>query len=245
MTQKELDSLLCEQFAIDYGCTAADFQRRDTLVTELSAAPQTRRRSEPGILSMLSYKGKLVIAAAPQLLDWSRSVLAAHCSAEWGFEAGALLSIDRKLREYGFAIDQAHLFFAPQLPVCAAAHPTQLLHKEDIARLEADERIDEAFLFEEFIEDVLGCAVYGSDGALLAVAGATANSDRMWEMGVNSFAEGRGYAVSAVAALTQEILQQGKVPFYGTALSHLASQNVALRAGLVPAFCELTTKQMR
>lgn len=130
-------------------------------------------------------------------------------------EAGALLSIGRKLREYGFAIDQAHLFFAPRLPVPAAAHPTRLPGKEDIARLEPDERIDETFLFEDYIEDALGCAVYGGEGSLLAVAGAAANSDRMWEMGVNSFAEGRGYAVSAIAALTQEILLRGKVPFTG------------------------------
>ena len=74
-------------------------------------------------------------------------------------------------------------------------------------------------------------------------AGATANSERMWEMGVNSFAEGKGYAVSALSALVQEILNQGKVPYSGTALSHLASQNVSLRAGFIPTFCELTTKR--
>lgn len=105
------------------------------------------------------------------------------------------------------------------------------------------ERIDEAFLFEDYIEDVLGAAVYDESGELLAVAGATANSDRMWEIGVNSFYEGKGYAVSALSALTSEILSRGIVPFYGTALSHLASQNTALRAGFAPAFCELTTRR--
>ena len=63
----------------------------------------------------------------------------------------------------------------------------------------------------------------------------------MWEMGVNSFAEGKGYAKAALAALTREVIKLGKVPFYGTALSHVASQNLALRVGLVPAFAELTT----
>ena len=236
---------LAEQFAIDYGCTLADFQCRDTLVTELPHTPQARKRGEAGILSMLSYRGKLLIAAAPELLEWSRTVLASHCSAEWCFEAGTLISIDRKLQEYGCEIDQAHLFFTPKYPAPAPVRPVQLLHASEIADLEEDERIDEAFLFEDYIEDVLGAAIYDEKHTLLAVAGATANSARMWEMGVNSFAEGKGYAASVLAALTQEILQRGIVPFYGTALSHLASQNTALRAGLVPTFCELTTRRVK
>ena len=66
----------------------------------------------------------------------------------------------------------------------------------------------------------------------------------MWEMGVNSFVEGKGYAKAALAALTGEILRLGKLPFYGTALSHIASQNLALSVGLVPAFAELTTRRL-
>ena len=88
-----------------------------------------------------------------------------------------------------------------------------------------------------------GAAIYDDAETLLAVAGATANSERMWEMGVNSFAEGKGYAISVLSALTQEVLHHGKVPYSGTALSHIASQTVSLRAGLVPTFCELTTKK--
>lgn len=240
-----LDDKLMEQFAIDYGCAVSDFRCRDTLVTELPNTPQARKRKETGILSMLSFGGKLLIAAAPELLDWCQTVLAPHCSAAWCFEAGTLISIDRKLQEYGFEIDQAHLFFVPKYPAPVAVHTVQLLYASDIAELEEEERIDEVFLFEDYIEDVLGAAIYDEEHQLLAVAGATANSERMWEMGVNSFAEGRGYAVSVLTSLTQEVLRQGKVPFYGTAMSHLASQNIALRAGLVPTFCELTTRRAK
>ena len=148
------------------------------------------------------------------------------------------------MREYGYLIDQAHLFFTPKYPAPAPVRPVRLLDPFDIAGLEQDERIDEAFLFEDYIEDVLGAAIYDEDNALLAVAGATANSDRMWELGVNSFNEGKGYAVSVLSVLTQEVLRRGRVPYYGTALSHLASQNTALRAGFVPTFCELTTRRV-
>ena len=100
-TAGKINQLLTEQFAIDYGCPVIDFCCKETLVTELHPNEQARKREEPGILSMLSYRGKLVIAAVPELMDWSRSVLAKYCSAEWCFEAGALISIDRKLQEFG------------------------------------------------------------------------------------------------------------------------------------------------
>lgn len=235
------DDVLAEQFALDYHCAPEDFGNCDTLVTEYAFHPGARKRAENGILSILSYGGKLVITAAPEILEWCRTTLASRLSAPWCFEAGSLISIDRCLAEYGYGIDQAHIFFTPRFAVPEPEHPVRLLGKAEIAALESDARIDEAFLFEEYVEDVLGAACYDQAGNLAAVAGATANSERMWEMGVNSFAEGKGYGKASLCALTKEILLRGKIPYYGTALSHLASQNLALRAGLAPSFAELTT----
>ena len=42
-----------------------------------------------------------------------------------------------------------------------------------------------------------------------------------------------------VAIIKNEILSRGKLPFYGTSMSHIASQRVALAAGFVPAWAEL------
>ncbi|MCI7742804.1 MAG: hypothetical protein MSO56_11005, partial [Clostridiales bacterium] len=60
-TAGKINQLLTEQFAIDYGCSVIDFCCKETLVTELHPNEQARKREEPGILSMLSYRGKLVI----------------------------------------------------------------------------------------------------------------------------------------------------------------------------------------
>lgn len=237
----EVDHILAEQFALDYHCKPEDFRNSDTLVTEYAFHPHARKRSKCGILSILSYRGKLVITSAPELLAWCKDTLAKRISPQWCFEAGSLISIDRKLAEFGYRIDQAHIFFTPHFPAPDAQYPVKLLGKPEIAALESDERIDEAFLFEDYIEDVLGAACYDGHGRLLAVSGATANSDLMWEMGVNSFAEGKGYAKATLSVLTNEILNLGKIPYYGTALSHIASQNLALKTGLVPSFAELTT----
>lgn len=42
-----------------------------------------------------------------------------------------------------------------------------------------------------------------------------------------------------VEIIKNEILNMGKLPFYGTAMSHIASQRVALNAGFYPAWIEL------
>ena len=72
-------------------------------------------------------------------------------------------------------------------------------------------------------------------------AGATSDSDRMWQIGINVMpeAEGLGIGTMLVAAIKNEILDKNRLPFYGTAMSHIASQRVALGAGFVPAWSEL------
>ena len=79
------------------------------------------------------------------------------------------------------------------------------------------------------------------DGVLLGMAGATSDSDSMWQIGINVMpeAEGLGIGTMLVAAIKNEILDKNRLPFYGTAMSHIASQRVALGAGFVPAWSEL------
>lgn len=244
MTKEIQKRLVEEQFAIDYNCSVEDFQNTETLVTVRKQKDGARKFEEESLLSILSYNGKLVINAAEEILPWCEEVLAKHLSAEWCFEAGSLISIEKKLNEFGYGIDQAHIFFLPKYEAQDSDFKLKWFEAEDIEALEEDERIDEAFLFEDYIEDVLGVAVVDKNDEMLAIAGATANSDRMWELGVNSFVEGKGYGKSAISALVKEIQKRGKVPYTGTALSHTASQNISLRAGLVPAFCELRSVKM-
>lgn len=246
MTKDEQIRLVEQQFAIDYNCLVEDFKNKETLVTIRKRNVGARKfEDEDSLISMLSYNGKLVITADEAIVEWCEEVLKQRLSAEWCFEANSLISIDKKLGEFGYGIDQVHLFFLPKFEREETNMKLQVLEKEEIVRLEEDERIDEAFLFDDYIQDMLGVAVMSETGEMLAVAGATDNSERMWEMGINSFKEGNGYGQVAISRLIQEVIKRGKVPFYGTALSHCASQNVALRAGMVPSFCELRTTKLK
>ena len=48
-----------------------------------------------------------------------------------------------------------------------------------------------------------------------------------------------------VRLLAQDIIVQGAVPYYGTSMSHIASQRVAHRAGFVAAWAELIAEEIK
>ena len=83
------------------------------------------------------------------------------------------------------------------------------------------------------------CAMDGS--TILGMAGATRDSARLWQIGVNVTTEGAGKGVGTyvTSLLRQELLKRGVVPTYATVESHIKSQRVALRAGFEPAFYEI------
>ena len=55
-------------------------------------------------------------------------------------------------------------------------------------------------------------------------------------------AEGMGIGTTLVAMLKNAVLDRGVLPFYGTSVSHIASQRVAVKAGFLPAWAELITE---
>lgn len=117
--------------------------------------------------------------------------------------------------------------------------------EKDILQFKGDDRFDEAFIFCEGAPDVLGVAAI-KDGEILGMAGASQDSKAMWQIGINvdKKCSGSGIAKMLVTLIKNEILKRGILPFYGTSMSHLASQRVALASGFKPAWVELyTTKR--
>ena len=119
---------------------------------------------------------------------------------------------------------------------------TRWFEGDEIEAFRGDKRFDEAFAFDRNAPDILGVAAI-RDGSILGMAGASCDSPIMWQIGINVAPEerGRGIGTMLVTLLKNEILSRGILPFYGTSMSHLASQRVALGAGFVPAWVELIT----
>ena len=76
------------------------------------------------------------------------------------------------------------------------------------------------------------------------MAGVSADGAYLWQIGINVIpaAEGQGLASTLVRMMKEEVLRQGKTPFYGTSESHNVSKLVGLKAGFVPAWTEVYAK---
>jgi RNA polymerase sigma factor (sigma-70 family) len=93
--------------------------------------------------------------------------------------------------------------------------------------------------------DVLACVARKED-ELIALAGASADSDDFWQIGISVLPEfrGRGIAREVVHELTRAILARGKIPYYSTHIDNLASNNVAIHLGYWPAWTEIYTRDL-
>ena len=92
---------------------------------------------------------------------------------------------------------------------------------------------------------MIGVGAYDGE-TLVGLAGASADCDSMWQIGIDVLPEyrRRGIASALTSRLALEILQWGKVPFYCAAWSNIASVRNAIRSGFRPAWVELTAKPM-
>ncbi|QAT60359.1 hypothetical protein EQM13_01615 [Acidilutibacter cellobiosedens] len=72
----------------------------------------------------------------------------------------------------------------------------------------------------------------------LAIAGASADSNLMWQIGIDVLPQFRnkGLVTSLVSNLAIMIMERGTIPYYGTASSNIASQSVAYRSGFTPTW---------
>ena len=79
---------------------------------------------------------------------------------------------------------------------------------------------------------------------LVALAGASADCETMWQIGVDVLPAYRrkGLAEAVTSRLAQTVLERGKVPFYCVAWSNLPSVRNAIACGFVPAWVQLTAK---
>ena len=78
-------------------------------------------------------------------------------------------------------------------------------------------------------------------GYVVGVAAAGADSDDLWQIGVDVLPEAQGSGVgrAVVAALARWILDQGRVPYYAAATGNIRSQALATSVGFRPAWTEM------
>ena len=150
--------------------------------------------------------------------------------------------------EYGYTVmDQHHYYLPTGTPALSNEDIEQMKQQytltwyegDELEQFRGDERFSFALSFSETAPDMLAVTAE-KDGMILGMSGASADSDSMWQIGIDVAKEARGQNIGPFLTilLKEEIIRRGKLPFYGTAESHIQSQRVGLKSGFFPAWWE-------
>ena len=248
---------LSRQLALDYCCSPADVVDPENHFTIYAPQEGRRRFQESSVcgLKIAVVHGKLLFTGAAEIVTECRKRYA-NVTGEWFFDVKRLRKIEELLLPFHFRIAQAHPFYLPEAVLTSSISFPELSESPDfdlvrydqnaILKFQGDSRFDEAFAFDPDAPDVLGIAAVRG-GEILGMAGASADSPLFWQIGINvaSHAEGAHVGSTLVRFLAQDIIAHGAIPYYGTSMSHIASQRVAYRAGFAVAWAELVTEEIK
>ena len=256
------------QFCLDIGLPWEEYEKnreKNVLIQKTLYAPGTMDVAGEGARNYAERNsffraiiclGQLFICCDEKIYDWVVEQYA-QCKPEWFCNYRRLRKLDEKLREYGHEIYDTHIYFLPEnqgVKTCAKLPELVWYEQEEILRFKENNRFNQALTFWKEHPDMLAVATMREkDGVknfdqthMCGMAGASRDGAYLWQIGINVDKEyaGQGLGHKLVRTLKEEVLRRGKVPFYGTSESHTLSQTVGLKAGFVPAWTEVSAREM-
>ncbi len=262
MTDKDILDIALRQSATDLGCKAEDLQKDEPVIVTSTASPDARRYLKlPFLLNLCSYGTNVVASVHPEKTGESegseggadyaslredvgrylRKFPPYHC-----FETPNLHVLRKSLGRFGADVCFMAEYFLPKIE---KVKPLPCPYR--LGMLEASELSpyylpawSNALCKDRKELDRLAFCAYDGD-ELIGMAGASADCEDMWQIGIDVLPKARkkGVGASLVSALALEILARGKVPFYCCAWSNIPSARTAFASGFVPAWVECTAKK--
>lgn len=245
-------SQLLHVLAADFCCQPQDLLRPGVVICEAEDRPGRRRFPLLAkCISLVTMGSGVVICCDASRLDWARQNLL-QLSRDDLFAPATIARLQALVEPDGQTMDRPELKF-----VCSAKgfKPASEIVSPGIHfELFTDERVRELYPYPGFNyairyrqdderPDRLACAARASD-QVVGIAGATADSDCLWQVGIKVLDgwHGRGIGKVLVSRLTQAILSAGKIPYYTTWPSHIVSQRLAGSVGYKVAWVELCAR---
>ena len=232
MTQRDILRITQEQLAIDMNCTQDDLMcvKQPFIFTEAKDNPGRRPfpRDERHF-SMITMGNATIVSATPDVLDIVKPML------------------EGKTRDEGFSMPFVHghgISFLPDLKAInhvgkPEGFDFEIVERDNIPALYEIKGFNNAIQYDvnHPRPDVLAWLAK-KNGMVVGMAGCSADSATMWQIGIDVLPEHRGCNLAAylVTQLTREIFSREYVAYYTTSISNIASQRVAHRSGYSPAW---------
>ena len=245
MTNQDLLRIVKTQIANELSCAVEDFAGAENRVTLARWYPDCRRYIKEKPLCHMACFGKAaVVTADERCYAWLTAFVKKHDGINC-FDCRQLMAINDELRKNGARLSFLSEYYLPDVMTArsrADGLNVKILEEQEIVSLYSDPRFHMALGYStsERRRDVLAAVAYDGD-EIMGVAAASNDTDVMYQIGIDVVPSyrNRGIAATLTGMLTDEIIRRGKVPFYGTWWSNIASRKVALRSGYTPAWVEI------
>lgn len=247
MTYRQILETAITQSAVDSSCKKTDFSSGKN-ITVISKQNENARKylSLPFILDITSYGSGVVASVSEDYYDIADRYINSYTPYHL-FETPNMHVLSAELRKKDADICFMAEYWLPKpenIPDADCPYNLRILTPQDFADLYKDEWSN-ALCRERAHLDKIAVGAYDKE-KLIALAGASADCDTMWQIGIDVLPEyrNRGIACALTSRLAKEILHLGKVPFYCCAWSNIASARNAVKSGFVPAWAEITAKKL-
>lgn len=245
MTNEEIKRIALRQSAIDLNCAPEDFFRGEPVIVRSREHPKARKYLKlPFDCNLVYYGGNVVASVSEETEPIVRTFLS-HYPAEACFKTPALHWLDGGLEDYKLRTKHMAEYFLPDISSLKGTDcgfTVKMLGPEQFRELYMLQWSN-ALCKDRAHLDRIAVGAYDGD-TLIGLAGASADCETMWQIGIDVLTayRGRGVASCLTTRLALEILKLGKVPFYCAAWSNIPSVRNAIRSGFRPAWVELTAK---
>lgn len=246
----DVSALIAEQLADDLACEPADLLHDGLNIVPFAVRPGRRRFLAPERMLQVATMGRGVVASC------NNERIAAVQQALDGVSPIDVLTLPILSRLHTLVERDGQWLHGPfQHAVCRpeffrpvappAGVVVELLLGDDLERLYSEPGFDNALEYDRAASrpDMLA-AVATVDGRIAGAAGASADSERLWQIGVDIREPFRrmGIATALVSRATEAIFAAGRTPYYATAIAHLTSTRIAWRLGYRPAWVAAYTR---
>lgn len=238
-----------EQSAKELNCTPEELVCGEKRVVISRYHEEARRyyTKEPFFCNLVSY-GKNVVASVDErakdfITEYLSKFTPEHC-----FETPAIHLLTREFQKYGYAPCFMAEYFLPdmdKLKPLECDYEIKILSPDEFSDLYRPE-FSNALCEKRKHLDKIAAAAY-DNGKIIALAGASADCDKMWQIGIDVLPQYRrqGIAAALTSTLASKITELGIVPFYCAAWANIGSVKNAFKSGFRPAWTELTCKDFK
>ena len=251
--QKSALQVVKKILAADFACEESDFDKEGItfhLAREIEGA---RRFPLPEkFLAVVTMGRGVVISCSAERLRWARANLKSF-APEALFHAPAIARMEK------YVARDHQTMSGPELRyICApdTFRPyslgeeveVSLIQGESILQIYENNRFPNALGYRHDPQRprLLAClAKY--DGVIVGLAAASADSDSMWQVGIDIIPSyrNRGIGKALVSQLTEALFKIRKLPYYQTGMSNISSRRIAISLGYRPAWVEIYSTEPR